>query len=521
MAGFDGVAEELLESVKTHAEAILDRCGDRYSSKGTPMLVDGMDLDTGEPERWDGHVLTNPARQQNLARTLEGLTALTGEGRYRDRAEEWLGHALRVLRDPASGMLYWGGHTSYDLEADAPLIGNHELKCSYPYYELLYCIDADVTRDLVEGIWHRHINDWQNLLFNRHGEYENWDRASRWGQTYEGSPLPIIENTSLSFINTGSDLVHAASLISTLTGATEPLVWAKRLLGRYDEIRHPDTGLGGYQFNHRDPCRVRESFRSPLGDREDVNEVTVLSSGLIQTRYGRAAITWMNLYEALGPERGQEFIDMVSKDLTALAKHSYDEDEHVFHPVVVDGTRLSPEDAVEGVGYCRPNKLHPVKAEGWMFLSYARAYRITGCALLGEMARSLAEGMGWTGEGGPLDGEGTMTPSSWDVPNTPSQAEAGAVMGLLELGRATGEDRYLAAAGSLGLRLAQDRATQGILKTGTGTTGRSTGIDNALPLALLHVVGALTGSEAPLPRLHANNAAFDPKVIIARRERAS
>ena len=63
-----GVADELLAAVLNHTEAILERCGDRY----------------------------------------------------RDRAEQWLGYALRVLRDPASGMLYWGGHTSYDLEADAP-----------------------------------------------------------------------------------------------------------------------------------------------------------------------------------------------------------------------------------------------------------------------------------------------------------------------------------------------------------------------------------------------------------------
>lgn len=512
-----GAAEVILAAVRAHAEAILDKCGDRYSGKGTPMLVDGIDLGTGEPERWDGHVLSNPARQQNLARTLEGLTALTGEGQYRDRAEQGLGHALRVLGDPASGMLYWGGHTSYDLEAQAPLVGNHELKCSYPYYELLHRVDATATRELVDGIWHRHIKDWSNLLFNRHGEYESWDRTSRWTQTYQGGPLPIIENTCLSFINTGSDLVCAASLISVLTGAAEPLTWAKRLLTRYDEIRNPDTGLGGYQFNHRDPCRVRQSFRKPLGDREDVNEVTVLSSGLIQTRYGRAAITWMNLYEALGPERGHEFIDMVGKDLTALAQHSYDEGEHVFHPMVVDGTKVSPGDAMEGAGYCQPNKLHPVKADGWMFLSYARAFRITGQALFGEMAHSLAEGMGWSGEGGPLDPDGTVTPESWDVPDGPSQPESGAVMGLLELGRATGEARYLDAAATLGMRLVQARVRDGILKTGPKGSGGCTGIDNALPLALLHVVAAASGSDAQLPTLYANNAGFDPKVIIARR----
>ena len=71
----------------------------------------------------------------------------------------------------------------------------------------------------------------------------------------------------LSFINTGSDLVYAAAELFRLHGEERALGWAGNLVSRYVQIRHPRTGLGAYQFNHREPCRVRESFKPPLGDR--------------------------------------------------------------------------------------------------------------------------------------------------------------------------------------------------------------------------------------------------------------
>ncbi|MFH1568632.1 MAG: hypothetical protein ABIL09_11600 [Gemmatimonadota bacterium] len=494
-------ADQLIDAVQAYAEAVLERCRDRYGARPTPLLVDAIDAASGEPERWDGHVLSNPARQQNFARLLVGLAALTGQATFRDRAEEWMGHALTALRDPASDLLYWGGHSSWDLAAAAPLQGNHELKCSYPFYRFLHQVDGAATRRFVDGFWHRHVHDWSTLLFNRHGEYEGWDRARRWAGEYRGGPLPIVENRLLSFINTGSDLVCAAAMASLLGGEEAPLAWARRLLGRYEEIRHPDTGLGGYQFNHREPCRVRQSFRPPLGERQDVNETTVLGTGLIQTRYGRAAVTWMNLYEELGPQRGEDFLRMIEVDLAALARHSYDEGRHVFQPLLVDGTRLSPEDAIDGVGYCQPPKLQPVAASGLMFLSYARAFRITRNPRLREVALSLAEGLGW----GDLDRDGVPAPT-----------EACGLVGLLDLASADGSvamlEQTAAAAGQLVRGCGGD-----LLAAGEGAAA----IDAPLPLALLQVAGALLNKAPAVPMLYANTSAFDPKVVIARRRPAA
>ena len=524
IASFD--AQKLIRSVADFAEKVLDRCRDRYSSKETPLLVDGIDLETGEPVRWEGHVLSNPACQQNFLRTLDGLAALTGEDRYRQRAEEWIGHALAVLRDPASGLLHWGGHTTYDLEEGQPLVGNHELKCGYPYYRFLYQIDAEATRDFIAALWHKHIQDWSTLLFNRHGDYTQWDRSESWKREYQGGPLPIIENTMLSFINTGSDLIYAATLLFKLSGDEAPLLWARRLLQRYDDVRNETTGLGGYQFNHRNPCRVHISFKEPLAGRDDVNETTVLTNSAIETRYGRTVLTWLNLYEELGDVHGREFIDMASRDLTALAEHSYDEEDGSFNPVLLDGTKLFPSNVLEDVGYCRPQKLVQVPADGLFFYVYARAYRLAGNEAFLDMAHKLADGMGW--EFGKAERKGwtidfstvdRVSPPSLDGRANPNQNDACALLGLLELHRTTGRDLHLTSAASLGERLVRDYRRDAFFLTGAEAAEGYSNIDNAVPLALLYLAAALEGRDVALPAFYANFTDFGPKVIIARRQR--
>lgn len=506
------IGRRFIDSVETFADEVLELCRDRYGRCESPLLVDAIDLRSGEPRKWEGHILSNLACQQNFLRTLDGLSGITGKRRYRDRAREWIAYALNRLQDPASGMLYWGGHTTYDLLEDRPLIGNHELKCVYPYYPFLYQVDPEATGRLIEGFWNRHVRDWSTLLFNRHGEYAPWDRNTPWDHEYRGGPLPIIDNTCLSFINTGSDLLYSAAMLFKLSGDERPLIWAKRLMGRYDEIRNERTGLGGYQFNHREPCRVRISFKKPLSDRQDVNETTVITNGVIQTRYGRVAITLLNLFEELGSSEGKEFLEFVVEDLKALGRHSYDPSDHSFQPVLADGMRLSPSDCMEGVGYCSPRKLQKVRANGLMFLAYAKGYRLTGDPSLREMVGSLARGMGW---GDILDGaEDRVNPTDMDLQN-----EVYAIFGLLELHRATDERRFLLMAADMAEELVRRYPADRFFAVGEESEGEYAYINASLPLALLHLADMIEGMGADIPIFYPGSTSFDPKVIIARRKR--
>jgi len=507
-----GSVQKFIDSAAEFADNVVERCCDKYGTEKTPLLTDGINLKTGVPVKWKEHILSNLACQQNFLRTLDGLTAITGETKYQRQADEWIKYALSVLQDEDSGMLYWGGHTSYDILEDKPLIGNHELKCVYPYYQFLYKIEQIATQFLIEGVWHKHIKDWSNLLFNRHGEYNHWDRTIAWEHKYEGGPLPIVDNAMLSFINTGSDLIYAGTLLFKLSGDRKPLLWAKHLLKRYDEIRNETTGLGGYQFNHREPCRVRISFKKPLSEREDVNETTVITNGVIQTRYGRAAITWLNLFEELSVSDGQDFLDMVVKDLTALGEHSYNVKDHSFSTVLIDGMKLSPANCVEGVGYCSPQKLEKVPANGLMFLAYAKAYRLTKNKFLWQMVCNLAQGMGW----GEINDASNLQVDFSTIANL-NQNDIFALFGLLEIYKAADQKEYLVLAANLGNRLLKVSFNDGFFTMGREMTNGYANIDNSLPLALLHLAAAIEEKNIDLPVFYPNVTTFDPKVIIARR----
>ena len=528
-ASFDqSSSRSLVDIVAKHADSVLERCRDRYGSKETPLFTDGIYLKTGEPGKWEDYVVSNLACQQNFLRTLDGLTTMTEEPKYREIAHEWISYALNELQDSESGMLYWGGHTNYDLIDNKPLLGNHELKCVYPYYSFLYSVDPKATSFHIEGFWNKHVKDWSSLLFNRHGEYNEWDRANPWGHDYTGGALPIVDNSMLSFINTGSDLIYAGAILAKSSGRNEPLQWAERLIRRYDEVRNETTGLGGYQFNHREPCRVRISFKKPWSDRPEVNETTVIRSGVIQTRYGRAALTFLNLFEELGAD-GQAFLDVTSKDLVAIGEHAYDFSDHSFFSVLNNGERLYPSNCIEGAGYCSPRSLNNVPASGMAFLVYAKAYRITGNEFFWRMARNLGQGIGFGEVFDATDDKSpelrSNLPENLEIPlNQPGRIgscrnHVCTLLGIMELYKATGQKDYLTLAKNLGSQMVHDYFADGFLTTGEEGSRGFTSIDSYLPLGLLHLAAVAEGKDVALPTFYPNVTTFDPKVVISRRKR--
>jgi pectate lyase len=248
---------------------------------------------------------------------------------------------------------------------------------------------------------------------------------------------------------------------------------------------------------------------------------------VIQTRYGRAALTWLNLFEELGNVDGQMFLRIASKDLTAIGKHAYDLSDNSFFPVLSDGMRLSPSDCMEGVGYCSPRKLEKVPANGLMFLVYAKAYRITGESFFWNMARSLAQGLGWQEAFDATDENSANVRRDLPKGHTIqlpqrgyNQDHACGLLGLLELHRATDQREYLTLAIDLGKQIAQRYFVDGFFTTGAEENRGYTSIDNSLPLALLHLAAVVADKQVKLPVFYPNTTSFDPKVIISRRERA-
>lgn len=137
LSGSTARADAYLDAVRTFAENVREQGRDRWSGQGTPLLADGINVDTGEPVEWvfregDGTtsrwMIHNLGSQQNLFRVLVGLTNLTGDPRYRRIAEDALRFHFQRLRS-GCGLFRWGGASVHRL---AHASAGRAIRCRLP-----------------------------------------------------------------------------------------------------------------------------------------------------------------------------------------------------------------------------------------------------------------------------------------------------------------------------------------------------------------------------------------------------
>lgn len=480
-----GEAEPFLAAVTRHADTVLREGRGRWGRAAPALFADALDVGTRQPPRWlhpaDGHamVLSNGANQQDLFRTLVGLSTLTGDGRYAEAARDAARSCFTVARDP-SGLLYWGGHWAYDLVAGTPfgMDSFHELKTHFPFYELMWSVDPDATRGFIEAFWDRHILDWGNLDMNRHGEYGPGPTASSpWSHSRDLAPVFFVGH-GLSFKNTGSDLFYSAAMLGRLAGETGPHDWALQMAQRYVETRDPRSGLGGYQYSQITGDRAALQFGAEFGER--AREHTVLDRTRATRTYGAIALCQLTLAEELGSAgAGAQFLAWAREDLVAFARHAYDPETNTLHAILRDGTRLSPAD-VKRPGYYQPEMFAPYPAHSLFFWAYAKAFRLTANPLLGETTFAIARGLGI----------GDLRTTGLAVPATIN--DAWTLLGLLELYRGSRRRELLQAACAVGQNLLRDRLVADLFVMGPRHLYGRLGAEE--PLALLHLVAALQGA---------------------------
>jgi pectate lyase len=392
---------DIIAAVRAFADRVLDVGRDRY--RGTPLLADGVNAQTLEPVEWlaDGQrwAICNPACQQNLYRTLVGLSALTGERRYHDTTATALGYFFDHYVD-SIGLLHWGGHQFVDLRT-GNIVGEqplHEFKACYPFYEFLRQVNAPATERFIRAFWNAHVLHWSNLDMTRHGEYDQ-PIGALWDNQYVGGEV-FFEGAGLTFLRAGSDLVYAAGMLHHFTGDPGALAWAKRLAHRYVEARDPTTGLGAYQYSQPIPTAGRgmAGTKSSGGDRarnqlgpefgERALEGKVLAPMHSEFVYGQAAVAQMRLAEILG-ESGRDFLDWTRTGLLAFARHGYDAKTNTIWGMFTDGTPIAPKD-VKRAGYYTPAIFARRAPDPVLLLSYALASRLTRDPILLETARAMA-----------------------------------------------------------------------------------------------------------------------------------
>ncbi|MFC1716883.1 pectate lyase [Candidatus Poribacteria bacterium] len=494
-------ADYYINAVKEFADNVLKYGKDTYGPKQTPLFVDGLNIDTHEPAKWkstDGTewVISNIGNQQVLFRTLDGLTTLTGDSRYRNSAEEAIQYAFGQLN--WGGLLPWGGHMTYNATADEVTYAEdkakvQELKCHYPYYELMWEVDPEATKALIENTWNSHVLNWSNLDFNRHGAPK--DMGTLWDSEYESGEV-FFWGKGLTFINSGSDLYYAAAVLSRLSGDKKPLVWAKRLAHRYVETRNPETGIGGYQFSQTNawcngPEITGDRAQYQFGD--DFPGHLVVEGTLFmpyRRPHTRPQICQMVAGDMLG-EDGAELSQWAVEELTAWGRSAYRTEDHSFIPMLTDGTVMEGY-VCKKDGYFGPKDrvVEAAKASPMEFWAYVMAFRISDDQFMWDMARNIAQGNG-------LGDIGATANDSPKLNTRTDSSNSSALFGFLELFRKTGDEVYLSMAKGIGDNILKYRFHKGFFTRSERHLFAK--FDRYEPLALLHLAAAMEGRPGDMP----------------------
>ncbi|HVR76509.1 MAG TPA: hypothetical protein VMT52_19425 [Planctomycetota bacterium] len=238
-----------LPIVYRYADTMLEKGLDTYGPKKTGLFLSALDRAklaplTGRPPapagvrendrvgaRGGALVGANPQHDQNLLRVLYTLSELSGAPKYREAADAELRWFLENAPSPATHLLPWGEHMSWDVLTDQPIAadgisdGTHELSRSWLLWDRSFDLAPAASARFALGLWEHQIADQKTGAFDRHAGY--WRHSA-----HDGMDLP---RHAGFYIRTWA-AAHAR------TGDDEFLKAIDVLLSRYEKKRHPGTG---------------------------------------------------------------------------------------------------------------------------------------------------------------------------------------------------------------------------------------------------------------------------------------
>ncbi|MFC1634443.1 ankyrin repeat domain-containing protein [Planctomycetota bacterium] len=493
--------------------ALVSKYGrDTYGPKHTPLFVDGLNVHTHEPVKWispkgdlsettetEEWILSNFASQQTLLRTLDELSTLTGDPKYRDAAMQAIKYAFENLRLP-SGQLYWGEGTAYDALSDVPCGGvlQESIKLHYPYYELMWKVDSEVTKKLIEMIWSAHVINWSNLDIDRLG-FLNRDFKEPWNHEYIGGPTFFKSEKwwTCSNMITASSLIHGGVILNKLSRERQPLIWSKRLVKRFVDTRHPSTGISSLANNFSWMTHLGKDMNNHFKDPYTAIFPWDTFANSFRSYYpeNAQAHPWLAIFlvgEMLG-EEGRVFTQWALEELTAWGKSSYRKEDNCFVPMLTDGTSLEEYVWHDGPGEssgCNEVNLYP--ADLSFFWAYSLAYGRTGDEFMWEMVRDVAFGNGF--------GDIGQTPTSNPALQVGTAcSHPYGIFGFLELYRKTNQPVYLEIARHIADNIIEQRFCNGFFVPNKGHIYTRFACFEAIALLRLEAVIQSHGEVVPQP----------------------
>lgn len=179
---------------------------------------------------WEALVGANPQHDQNLLRVLYVLSGLSGESKYRDAADAELKWFLEHAASPETNLLAWGEHMYWNVLTDEPnpkdASAVHEFARPWVLWDRCFELAPDASEKFALGLWEHQVANQEDGGFDRHAAY--WKHGPRDNMDFPRHAGFFIRTWADAYAHTKNETFLEA--IGTL-------------LSRYENKRHPETGL--------------------------------------------------------------------------------------------------------------------------------------------------------------------------------------------------------------------------------------------------------------------------------------
>lgn len=467
---------DFIPVIKKYVDTVLQSASD--PNKKSPLLADTIVIAENAPLRQKSGVTksaagysegkektgyeiisSNLVYQFQFLRTMLLLSRLTGDSSYENRVREiYQFHYDHLLM--SSGRLVWGNHHDIDLLTLHDNGSVHELKCNYPDYDTMFCVDAQKTENAIRAFWRGHILNWNTLDLSRHAEeYDAYGKPTSTTDGLEGvfdHPYyhlpPFFKVEGLTFYNTASDLIYASLKLYEHTGNEKAMETAAHLYERYLTHRHPRTQLDSYLFglNFENADEFMPTQIEVCGDRAiqqmwidfgpGIYEGHLLNESTTNEIYGGGGQV-MLLCNQWGGEIGKRMFESFSIGAHAYVEHAYDFDRNLFRGLLSDGTDLSDYHATNW-GYFGGQPCPAFAPQSEQTLTYALTALQTEDSLMWNAVRNILR----NADIGDIGALGGREPSLNDATSNADETNAAL---LVHLYYHSQNEKYLAAAESI------------------------------------------------------------------------
>lgn len=183
----------LLDVVRRYADTMIEKGRDTYGPQQSGLLLSALDRTTLAPLKvrpappggirrgdrpgrpWVEMNGANPMLDQNLLRVFYTLSEITRDARYARVADEELTWFFNHTMSPATSLLPWGEHLSWDVIHDVPISGGEEMMHEYarPWvlWDRCFALAPEASAKFALGVWEHQIANHKTGGFDRHAPY--------------------------------------------------------------------------------------------------------------------------------------------------------------------------------------------------------------------------------------------------------------------------------------------------------------------------------------------------------------